>query len=158
MEAFTKFGQEHGAHQVENHWNLYWTGHLKQRSVHTVHRSLIKLASENPDNRRYEKSLELFEQDLVDSHCLFCRLRRNLSICTYDTSGDAPVYLGLIGADCWNIRFQPLLELIDACRSLALNVNHPDFEIIARRHLNACLTKIIEAPAVMAEAYQHLRK
>ena len=158
IEAFTKFGQGHGADQVENHWHLYWTDDLKQRSVHTVHRALIKLASENPDNTRYERSLELFEEDLVDSHCLFCRLRRNLTICTYDTSGEAPTYLGLIGADCWNIRFKPLLDLIDTCRGLALSVDHPDFELIARRHVTACLAKIIEAPAVMAEAYQHLRK
>lgn len=158
FEAFTKFGQGHGADQVENHWNLYWTDHLKQRDAHVVHFALISLVDENPDNRQYKQSLKRFEKDLADSHCLFCRLRRNLSICTYDTSGDAPVYLGLIGADCWNIRFQPLIDLIDTCRSLALSIDHPDFELIDRRHLNACLTRIIEAPAVMAEAYQHLRK
>lgn len=158
FEDFMKFGQGYGATSVEDHWMLYWDGNLKTRPVHQVHRSLIELADENPNDIRFRRTLRKFEKDLADSHCVFCRLRRNLTVCTYDTSGEVPVYLGLVGGDCWNIHFKPLLNLIHVCRSLALNADHPDFELIARRHLKAALQDIKESPAAMAEAYRHLRK
>jgi hypothetical protein len=157
-EAYTKFGQGHGARDVEEHWLLHWTDDLKTKSVFQVLRGLEKLANDNPNDDRFQRALRRFQEDLDDSHCLFCRLRRNLTVCTYDTSGEMPVYLGLIGADCWNIRFQPLLDLVDTCRRLALSADHPDFDLIARRHIEACIQKIVEAPAVMADAYRHLRQ
>jgi hypothetical protein len=158
FEAFTKFGQGHAAGQIENHWLLHWTNHLQIQSVFRISRGLAKLANDNPDDQRYQRNLQRFQTEVADSHCLFCRLRRNLTVCTYDTSGEVPVYLGLVGADCWTIRFQPLLDLVDTCRRLALSVDHPDFELIARRHIDAGIQKIVTAPAAMAEAYQHLRK
>lgn len=158
FESFTKFGQGHAADVVEEHWNLCWTNQVRTAPTYRVVQMLIQAAAVDPTNQVLADSLTNFGRALNDSHCIFCRLPRNLTVCSFDCSGDAPIYQGLIGTDCWNIRFRPLVKLVETCKRLALSVDHPNFELNARYHIEIAIEEIKMAPVKMAEAYSHLRK
>lgn len=157
-----KFGQGHQRPMVERLWNLAWRDLLDTKSVMRGINSIVDdlTIAGDPERTKIVRNnlITRVAKDLKRSHCIFCGLKRYLTICARDVSKVANDrlggYLGVIGGDCFNIKFKPLLALIAECKLLAGRIQTPGFELLVHDRLNPLLVVIQDAPRRMRALYK----
>jgi len=83
--------------------------------------------------------------------CLACNKPRMLS---YMLSQENPkTYIGIMGCDCFEVRFQKLINLRDLCYSLSEIVYDEDFYDVADQSLSEMIDLINSAEAEMKSRY-----
>lgn len=133
-------------------WTLHWEGILEIGSARQFHTKLWKSSRRSPDDPRIARRLRIIERDLKRSRCIFCNSKRCLTYYARDSS-QVWGYLGLIGADCFEVKFSALTNLTDVCRRLLAEMGQPNFEEIARYEIGRAIVQIREAPVKMGERY-----
>jgi hypothetical protein len=63
-----------------------------------------------------------------------------------------------MGVDCYEVKFVPLLKLINICKRIAQQVDINGFDAYANNKMQSCLQEIAEAPMKMKELYRDLKK
>lgn len=100
-----------------------------------------------------------------DDRCVACGFKRYLTYRMYEARGfraqfeenefrDANGYLGIMGTDCYEVKFMALWDFVNACLSLCFRTEEPGFNQTVTTALRAANVTIREAPAVMAERYK----
>ncbi len=81
--------------------------------------------------------------------CIACNRKRKLKYCMFDLRG----FLGIMGTDCYEVKFNPLMKLIDVCILLTTQLDREDFSEYAKVVLKPTLEAVREAPAIMKALY-----
>lgn len=121
------FGHGSRHAMVKKLWMLYWNGNLEMREL---------------------------PFDVEDDKCLTCGYRRHLRImATTEHPNRYVENLGYVGVDCFEIRFQLLMNLTDACKQLLEWRNSPRFDEVVAGTLDKIKEDILMAPLKMKERY-----
>ena len=96
--------------------------------------------------------IEVDEKDYIKDKCIACNRTRHL---TYEiTKESTDEILGIMGVDCYEIKFQTIIDLVETCkRGLVHRLHRVDFDSYARAHLMGDIRNIQEAPMKMKRHY-----
>ena len=118
------FGHGTSVKKMKELWKLYWEGNLYINEV---------------------------EEEYIEDKCIACNRTRRLKYELYKDQENE--FIGIMGTDCYEIKFITLLELVKVCRRLRRKVNEPGFEDIARRKIGEAMIAVREAPIKMQQYY-----
>jgi hypothetical protein len=90
----------------------------------------------------------------VKYYCLACERDRLLSYEFYEK--DTGCHLGIMGCDCFEVRFQKLIELVGICYILSDLVYSNQFQKRVKKDFEEIFYKINSAEAEMKRLYSHL--
>lgn len=135
------FGQEYGKEKILSLWKCYWNNNL------------------------YVRKLKEFR---LRGKCCACHCVRNLRYCFYLHTDDLDDFdfrrfsdqsdgdfnlLGLMGTDCYEIKFTAMLKVVDVCWKLVKYIDSPEFEQLVPDSLETAFERCNAAPADMKEKY-----
>ena len=83
--------------------------------------------------------------------CIACNRQRRLNYRLYQN--DTAEKIGIMGSDCFEVRFQKLIDLRDVCYMLSLLIHREDFYEIVEEQLEIVFDKINGAEAEMVKRY-----
>ena len=98
-----------------------------------------------------ELKIQKIQHYTFNGKCLACEKERSLSYVFRQKLGDK--YIGIMGCDCFEVRFQKLIELRDLCFALAEQVDEIDFFEGAQSDLQEMMDRINQAEAEMKRRY-----
>jgi hypothetical protein len=131
FQLLGNFGHGTNVATVTRLWHLSWEGVLRIRR---------------------------FSQYVVQGTCIACNRDRRLQYSIYHVDNDVEVRQGIMGVDCYEVKFVPLLKLINICKRIAQQVDINGFDAYANNKMQSCLQEIAEAPMKMKELYRDLKK
>lgn len=139
FDLLGKFGQGHSKPLMTHLWNLFWEGKLLVVSL--------------GDFR-------------LNAHCIACRKSRKLKYVILEKVEQCEEYpsgwkeLGVMGTDCYEIKFDALTDLAARCLSFTIDSEGDDEIVLDEDDLANYVTaieRVRSAPAKMAEAYKWQR-
>ncbi len=133
------FGTGEGTREVEKILRMAWEGNL-----------IVSERKEVVDSKKKES-------------CLTCGKIRILTHDLHEIIDEHKLFVGHIGPDCLQIRLQPLLDLIEGCKDIALRLHvynwglfSREFEQNVNRVLESLLSAVCKSPSTMKEQYSAL--
>jgi len=166
----SEFNSGHNAGLMTNLWRLHWSGNLYVVSLGRVrHRGQCVACK----RRRQLKYCMYNTGDRIDL-AYFDNLANNMDQDEDDEEDDDhdeqeddhdgeedndedEEFLGIMGTDCYEIKFNPLMNLADACMRLTLQLHRDDFNNYALEYLGRYIETVREAPARMKSLYSRKR-
>jgi len=117
--------------QTENLWRLAWAGKLK-----------------------FDKNVF----SIPKSECISCALKRDLNYVFYEETPKGFKKLGYMGPACYEIRFQALLELVQASKYAAYLLSQRDYQPGTKEFKKYIIKPIIKANDNILKAHEKMGK
>lgn len=164
-----EFNSGHNKELMTALWHLHWAGDLQVvslqkrretgRCIACNRRRQLKYCIYNFGDRidlpGYENESDEIEDDADDEGELENDDNENEP---ENNEAEDDRFLGIMGTDCYEVKLEPLMQLVNVCWQLTGNLDRDDFTEYAGQILSPVLQAVREVPARMKALYKRKRK